>query len=413
MSDARRVLVVSLQYPPYIGGGYELLTRDAVEGLRRRGVEATVLTARGEAFEGEPHVLPLLAPSLDGEGDLFRRSFGASNAERFRLHFLRLANYRATLGAIDRVRPDVVLYFNLAHLSLAPVLAARHAGVPTLGYAADAWARNHWVQAWREAQEGPGAKGGRLAALEGAWRIFRGHVGLGRLLACSARLKGELTADGLAPESVGVLWPAVTPALAALAPSEPPARRAPGEPLRVLCSSSFWEGKGQHVLLKAASRARARGAAVEVTLAGAGEGEYADYLRELAREPELDGAVRFAGRVAREELAELLRGSHALATPSLWSEPFGMVTSEALTFGLPVLGSDAGATPEILAGGGGLVLTAGDPEPWCDALFRLAGDEDRRHTLALEAYARAPEFSEERFLDAFGAELERASGTAP
>jgi len=37
--------------------------------------------------------------------------------------------------------------------------------------------------------------------------------------------------------------------------------------------------------------------------------------------------------------------------PSVFSEPFGMVTIEALASGTPVIGSGSGATPEIIKDG--------------------------------------------------------------
>ena len=92
------ILAVTLRYPPYVAGGYELLTRDAVEALRARGHAVTVLAGRGSRFEGVEGVLPWLAPELEQNGraaDLFELSFRGANTDRFQLHFFTLANYRA------------------------------------------------------------------------------------------------------------------------------------------------------------------------------------------------------------------------------------------------------------------------------------------------------------------------------
>ncbi|QDU84352.1 hypothetical protein Pla163_14590 [Planctomycetes bacterium Pla163] len=45
--------------------------------------------------------------------------------------------------------------------------------------------------------------------------------------------------------------------LAAAAHELRAAPRQAGEPLRVVCTSMLWDGKGQHVLLDAVGRARA------------------------------------------------------------------------------------------------------------------------------------------------------------
>ena len=406
-----RVLAVTLRYPPYAAGGYELLARDAVEALRARGHAVVVLCGAGRRFARDDGVRPWLEPDLDAAPDLFGRSSEASNAERFRLHFLRLANYRATLRAIDEEAPEALLFFNLAHASLGPVLAARHAGLRTLGYIADPWPENHWVRAWRADARASGAKPRRLLMLEQGWRLFRGLVELGPLLACSQWMRAELIADGLPPESVRVLSLGVSPELSARAAAATPAERRPGEPLRVACTSMLWEGKGQHVLLKAAARARAAGAPVELDLAGAGGEAYESYLRELAAAPELAGAVRFHGLLDRPGVSALLARAHVFALPSVWSEPFGLATAEAMAHGVAVLGSDAGATPELVEHGRtGLLAPAGDPEPWCDALRRLAADEGERRRLAAagRAHARAA-FDHGRFVDGLERELRGAA----
>ena len=398
-----RVLAVTLRYPPYVGGGYELLTGDAVVGLRARGHDVRVLSGAGEKLRGDGDVLPWLEPSLDGDDDLFQRSFEASNAERFKLHFLRLANYRATLRAIDATAPELVLFFNLAHLSLAPVLAARHAGVPTLGYVADPWPENHWVRAWRERSHTVGSKPLGLAALTRAWSVFRELVGLGPLLACSDWLRRELVAAGLSGADIEVLYLGLAPEMQRLAkaPAGGLELRRADAPLRVVCTSMLWEGKGQHVLLKAAARARGAGCKVEVVLAGRGDASYQRYLEELAALPELEGAVTFAGFLGREGVSELLRGAHVFALPSLWGEPFGLATVEAMAHGLPVVASDAGASPELVRDGReGWIVSPGDPTAWSRALMRLADDESGRRDAARAARERAlNEFTHERFLD--------------
>jgi glycosyltransferase involved in cell wall biosynthesis len=179
----------------------------------------------------------------------------------------------------------------------------------------------------------------------------------------------------------------------------------------VACTSMLWEGKGQHVLLKAVGRARSTGMALELELAGAGEPGYEAYLRELAQEPDLSGAVRFHGLLDLAGVSALLSRAHVFALPSVWGEPFGLATAEAMAHGACVVGSDSGATPELVQDGAtGLVATAGDPERWFDALVRLGRDEEERRRLAAAGreHARAA-FDHERFMEALEAELLRAA----
>jgi glycosyltransferase involved in cell wall biosynthesis len=60
--------------------------------------------------------------------------------------------------------------------------------------------------------------------------------------------------------------------------------------------------------------------------------------------------------------------------PSLCDETYGLVVEEALARGVPAVVADAGALPERVAGGGGLVVPRGDVPALARTLARLAAD---------------------------------------
>lgn len=62
----------------------------------------------------------------------------------------------------------------------------------------------------------------------------------------------------------------------------------------------------------------------------------------------LEDNVKFLGFVKNKDLVDYYRACDAFILPTLAFEGFGMVTLEALACGIPVLGTPAGATPEIL-----------------------------------------------------------------
>ncbi len=414
MSEAKkRILVVTLRYPPYVAGGYELLTRDAALALRARGHHVDVLAGKGERFADAPaatdgvRVLPWLVPDLDDDSDFFMRSIEGSNLQRFRMHFLEPANYRATLRAIDLTQPDVVFFFNLGLVSIAPILAARHAGVATLGYISDPWPANHWLLDWEQR----GSKPDRLRALRAFWNSFRDLVGLGELLTCSNYIKERLSGYGVPAHSMEVVHLGVPPDMAALAEQATPVARRADEPLRIACLSSFWDGKGQDVLLGAASIARASGTDVEVVLAGTGTGEYRTRLEEMASSAPLAGAVSFVEALDRVGVSALLARSHVLVLPSVWGEPFALSTLEGMAHGLAVVASDAGGSPEALASGvEGVIFPSGDVEALAETLVRLAADEAMRVRLGRDARRRAfGELSHTTFVDRLELALDRVA----
>lgn len=407
-----RILAVTLRYPPYEGGGYELLNRDAVEELRARGHDVRVLTNRGEQYEGMEHVLPRLEPGLDEHDDVWQSAIFASNLERLRLHFFRRKNYQATSRVLAEFEPDVVLYLNMGLLSLAPILAVRHRDIPSVAYVADAWPGNHWVRWWREDSEGSNSKSEQLAALERTWASFRRHVPIGPVLACSENLRAELLREGVPDQDLSVLPLGMLPAMQERAEGSSPSPRSAGEALRVLCISHFWEGKGQHHLLEGVAIARAQGVPVKLSLAGSGAGAYRQQLEERAHEPDLAGHVKFLGRLAPDDLSVELRRSHVLAMPSVWEEPFGLATIEGMANALAVVASDSGASPEIIEDGeSGLIVPRANPAALAAAFARLDADEGFRQGLAEQAVERvAGRYTHRHFVDGLEGALRRVAG---
>jgi glycosyltransferase involved in cell wall biosynthesis len=85
----------------------------------------------------------------------------------------------------------------------------------------------------------------------------------------------------------------------------------------------------------------------------------------------LNGQVRFVGRVSEDELRDWYRAADLFVLPTVAYEGFGMVTLEALASGTPVVGTTAGATPQLLEPlDRRLVARGSDPE----ALAAAIGD---------------------------------------
>ena len=381
-----RILLVSLRFPPYVLGGYELLAHDSAQRLREAGHEVEVLCGRGERFE-DPRVHPVLEPSLDPERDLFEESFRASNLARYRLHVHNPANLRATTEAIERFRPDLLLAFNLGLVSLAPLRAARRARIPTLIQASDLWPTNHWLREWRER----GNKRVRRELLERWWRGPAGGRRLGPMLTPSRFLAERLAEGGVPRETVEVAYLGVPQDAWERGLQTAPRPREAGERLRVLCASMLWEGKGQHVLLEAACAAVELGADLEIELAGGGEPGYRERLERIAGRQALRGRARLLGNLPRSGVLDRFAAAHVVVVPSLWGEPFALVPLEAQAMGCALVATRDGGTPELVRHGEtGLLVEPDDSVELCEALVSLATGEPRRRALAAagQAYVR-------------------------
>jgi glycosyltransferase involved in cell wall biosynthesis len=156
---------------------------------------------------------------------------------------------------------------------------------------------------------------------------------------------------------------------------------------RLLCVAALTPGKGHDVLLDAL--ARVDDLAWECTCAGSlvRDPACADAIR--ARAPE---RVRFAGPLTGADLERAYAAADLLVLPSR-AESYGMVITEALARGVPVLASDVGGVSEALGHGDdgtrpGLLVPLGDPDALAAALRAWLGDGDLRERLRRVARER-------------------------
>jgi glycosyltransferase involved in cell wall biosynthesis len=96
--------------------------------------------------------------------------------------------------------------------------------------------------------------------------------------------------------------------------------------------------------------AAAREADARLLLAGPVQpGEREFFEREV--EPQLDGdRIRYIGEVG-DEKRELYARARALLMPIRWAEPFGLVMTEAMACGTPVIAFPEGSAPELVEHG--------------------------------------------------------------
>jgi glycosyltransferase involved in cell wall biosynthesis len=80
----------------------------------------------------------------------------------------------------------------------------------------------------------------------------------------------------------------------------------------------------------------------------AGEGPLHRALKEQAEVAGCGDKIVFPGRISDEDLLLAYQAADLFLLPTRALECFGLITLEAYSFGCPVLGTDAGATPELI-----------------------------------------------------------------
>jgi glycosyltransferase involved in cell wall biosynthesis len=161
----------------------------------------------------------------------------------------------------------------------------------------------------------------------------------------------------------------------------------------LLCVAAVIPGKGHDVLVDALATVAGAWRCVCV---GSLERDpaFAERLRRSIRDRGLEERVRFAGPRTGADLARSYREADVLVLASR-AETYGMVVTEALAAGLPVVATEVGGVPEALGRDArgvrpGLLVAPGDPAALGGALRAWLGSADLRRRLRDAARGRRP-----------------------
>ncbi|GAA4914627.1 glycosyltransferase involved in cell wall biosynthesis [Actinomycetospora succinea] len=166
--------------------------------------------------------------------------------------------------------------------------------------------------------------------------------------------------------------------------------------------------KDQATLLRAFRRvADARD---DVKLVLAGDGRERPALEALVDELDLRKRVLFLGH--RDDVPRLLRVFDVFTLSSKTVECFPMSVLEAMSAALPVVCTDVGGVPEMVADGvTGRVVPREDPEALAGAFLDVLSDPERARTLGRAGRARVrEEFTLQRSIDRAQAVIEETAG---
>ncbi|RSN69848.1 glycosyltransferase [Actinomadura sp. WAC 06369] len=360
------------------GGGQNVFVAELAAELGRQGHYVTVYTRRDAPA---PPRRVRLAPGVTVE------HVPAGPPERIPKD--DLLPWMSDFGRYLRDRwssepPDVAhAHFwmsGLAALQAADAAAERHVPVVQTYHALGTVKRRH--------------QGGKDTSPAGRIRLERA-IGRGAdavIATCSDEVE-ELTAMGVPGERVSVVPCGVD--LELFGPGDPaggpPGGARPGGRHRLVVLSRLVERKGVDTAIRALAYLP------DAELAVAGGPPHGDLdadpeirrLRGVAAEAGTADRVDFVGRVARADVAPLLRSASLVVTLP-WYEPFGMVPLEAMACGVPIVATAVGGHLDtVVDGGTGLLVPPRDPEAAAKAVRELLDDPVRRAAMGIASADRA------------------------
>lgn len=327
------------------------------------GAEANVLLV-GRELKRHGHEVALLHGPSTGQGEMawrevFAPSFPIGNSPAT----------AATQKALWSFEPDVVFVHKLADLEAIEALVA--SGTPLVRMVHDhdlCCMRSYKYSvfnrqichravsrycmfpccAFLKRQRG-GLLPFRWVSYRNKQRELRLNRQFHRVLVATEYMKGELLRNGFDAARVEV---------------HPPVTAAPSQTFsstfsdrnRIIYAGQVIRGKGVDVLLESLAKVTTPFECFIV-----GDGNHRRYCEALSKKLMLSDRVHFVGFVPQEKLAEYYREATAAVLSSVWPEPFGAVGLEAMRFGVPVVGFDAGGIREWLISGYNGYLV-----PWMD-----------------------------------------------
>lgn len=198
-----------------------------------------------------------------------------------------------------------------------------------------------------------------------------------RVIVTSHHTARGLSDFGVSDHRIRVAEPGVDRAPLADAALDP---EAPAHACRLLCVATLTPRKGLGLLVEALASLTDRAWTCEVIGSHRRDPGHAAALLAEAQRLGLSDRLRFLGERDDRELEAAYRQADLFVLPS-WYEGYGMVVTEALARGLPVITTTGGALADTLPPGAGIAVPPGDVGALREALSRWLDDPDLRRRL--------------------------------
>ena len=174
-------------------------------------------------------------------------------------------------------------------------------------------------------------------------------------------------------------------------------KRATSGEFKILFLGNIIERKGLQTLLNALLIPHPISFTLDIVGSPTTEPNYAKQMQEFVTVNGLSSTVHFYGALDNESLKQKLTQAHVLIVPSSY-EGFGIVYLEGMAFGLPAIGTTAGAAGEIIEHEKtGYLIEPNDSATLATRISQLAADRNLLTKLSLNArkrYIQQPAWNE-------------------
>jgi glycosyltransferase involved in cell wall biosynthesis len=391
-----RILVLSTLYPPVAVGGYEVECSGVVERLREHH-DVLVLTSELDRARVGASGRPDIRRELDG---LTPDKHGALRAPRASLRAVGSARRALEWG------PELVYCWNGSSIPQAALRVLADSGVPLAFRVCEHWFGSIFVNDQFMRELLPDERSPTRAVWAAGCRALNTLPPL--RLNPTAPLRAAISWNSEAIRRMVQMQPFVEPVLERVGHSVPrhgdlyaEVVRQPAPEPEIVFIGRVTPYKGISVAIEALALLRSEYAiSARLVAIGPEDPDHGGEMRSLAERLGVAEAISWRGSCPPEEVAAALARAHVLIVPSVWEEPFPLVTIEGALAHVPLVASDVGGIGEGMHDEQHALLFArGDARMAAEALARTLTQTEDTAARVERAHTRAQEFRLDSYLD--------------
>lgn len=162
-----------------------------------------------------------------------------------------------------------------------------------------------------------------------------------------------------------------------------------GEEVLIGCIGSLFSTKGQEYIIRALPGVLRNYPQCRLIIVG--DGPERGNLEALVEELNIRKEVVFAGK--RKDIPHILASLDLMVVPSVWDEPFGLVSLEAMIMRVPLIVTSVGGIPEVVENNiTGITVKPGDYEALMKAVVKILNEKDFTAKIVENAEKRVLEY---------------------
>jgi glycosyltransferase involved in cell wall biosynthesis len=366
-----RILIVSLDYPPPVRGGYGVWCNQVCTWLKQRGHDVLVLTTTTQEIQhftdGDIPVRRILRCYWNGSECVYPPLLDALAIEQ--------VNQEQFRTILDTYRPDVVSFWHMGAMSLGLISTAAQRGLPIVFVIGDDWlCYGWWADAWTRRFRHHPRHATAIARHTGIPTRLPdlGTMGIFCFISDFTRRRAE-EVGGWRFRQYEITYPGISR-------TEFPPLQAQTKPTwgwRLLWVGRVIEKKGIMTAINALAYLPPQ--TVLEIVGPFEEPAYRNYLEQQADSKGISSRIAFSLATRQELGAYYQRADVTLFTSMIEGEAFGLVPLEAMASGSPVISTCVGGSGEYCADGVNcLRVPPDDADALARAIRQLAEDDALR-----------------------------------